>query len=184
MGILDEIEQDRRELPNDEALKKVSTLAKKQLQLENEVEMAELAWEQKKAELAQVRDKDIPSAMAEVGISSFTLDDDSVVTVKLYYSAKIDDDNREQAFEWLEANGHGDIIKHTIGVALGRGEDEMAKLVVEALEKIGVSYTDKNSVHYQTLVAFIREQVEKGAEVPLDTFKAYIGQTTKIKRPK
>jgi hypothetical protein len=31
-----------------------------------------------------------------------------------------------------------------------------------------------------TLKAFVREQVEKGSDLPLETFNVYIGQKTRI----
>jgi hypothetical protein len=47
-----------------------------------------------------------------------------------------------------------------------------------------MSYSGKTGVHPQTLAAFVKEQVESGADFPLDVFNVYIGQIAKIKRSK
>ena len=82
---------------------------------------------------------------------------------------------------WLRDNGHEDLIKNTISVNFGRGEDESASKLREALNNEGSSYTDKTGVHSQTLKAFVREQVESGQNLPLDLLGVFIGQKTTIK---
>jgi hypothetical protein len=42
--------------------------------------------------------------------------------------------------------------------------------------------TQKEWVEPMTLKAFVREQVEKGTDLPYETFNIYIGQKSKIKR--
>ena len=44
--------------------------------------------------------------------------------------------------------------------------------------------TQKEWVEPMTLKAFVREQVEKGADLPLETFNVYIGQKSKITKEK
>jgi ferritin len=46
---------------------------------------------------------------------------------------------------------------------------------------MGVSYKDKNFVHPQTLQAFVKEQIENGAEFPTELFKVYPLRSTKVK---
>ena len=50
------------------------------------------------------------------------------------------------------------------------------------LNDSGISFTDKESVHPQSLNAFIREQTEKGKALPHDLLGVHIGQIAKIKR--
>ena len=171
-GLMDEMAEDANTVPEDSVLKKVSALAEQQLDLEDEV----------KSKLFNVANYDLPNAMSEVGLKEFTLVDGQKVTVKPYYSAKIDDDNREACHRWLEENGHADLIKHTIGLKFGKGESETVATLTAFLREHGYSYDDKEGVHFQTLTAFVREQVENGGDIPLDTFRVHIGQVTKIKR--
>jgi predicted NACHT family NTPase len=81
----------------------------------------------------------------------------------------------------LRDNNHGDLIKNTISVDFGRGEDNDAADLKQGLNDMGRSYTDKTGVHPQTLRAFVREQVESGQTLPLDLLGVFIGQKTTIK---
>ena len=64
-----------------------------------------------KKEHNKLTDEDLPNLLAEVGLSSFTLDDGSAVTVKQTYGASIRVDDRPKAFEWLRENGQRAVIK-------------------------------------------------------------------------
>ena len=63
-----------------------------------------------KKKLLKMTDEDMPAMLAEVGISSFALDDGSTVEVKQTYGASILVNNRPQAYDWLRENGYDDII--------------------------------------------------------------------------
>ena len=59
--------------------------------------------------------------LSELGLSEITLKDGNKITTSTYYSARITDENREEAFAWLDENGFSDIIKNTVSVSFGRG---------------------------------------------------------------
>ena len=102
-----------------------------------------------------------------------------------YYHANIPADRASEAFAWLDANGHGDLIKNVITIELGRGDNETAKKVMAALKKLDVDYSTKLTVPWNTLTAFVREQVEKYNKIPpLDILGAVIGQIVKLKERK
>ena len=84
------------------------------------------------------------------------------------------------AFAWLDENGFSDIIKNTVSVSFGREEDDSAKKLLETLDTDGYKTAQKKHVEPMTLKAFVREQVEKGSDLPLETFNVYIGQKTKV----
>jgi len=99
-----------------------------------------------------------------------------------FYSAKLPEEEaaRQKAFDWLEENGHSDIIKSLITVALGRGERSLAKKITDTLLQLGVSYQQSVSVHASTLKAFIKHEIEAGHYVPYDLLGAYAGETVKV----
>ena len=115
------------------------------------------------------------------GLSEFKLADGTKVTVQQFYSASIPKDKVDEAMQWLRDNGHGDLIKNTVSVAFGKGEDTLATDLKKYLGANGNSYEDKTGVHPQTLRAFAREQIEAGQNLPLDTLGIYIGLKTVIK---
>lgn len=163
------------------ALTTISSLAKRQLELEQELARLEEDLKTKKEELRQISQIDLPEAMAEIGMSAFTLDGGAKVTVKPFYNCSIPKERYDEAMSWLRDNGHADLIKNTISVDFGKGEDDRAASFKTNLREQGTSYTDKTGVHPQTLRAFVREQVETGQPLPLDLLGVFIGQQTTIK---
>jgi len=133
-----------------------------------------------KAKYREISEVEIPSMLSELGLSEITLANGNKISTSTYYSARISEDKREEAFQWLGDNGFGDIIKNTVSVSFGREEDNSAKELAEELEGNGFSTAQKKWVEPMTLKAFIREQVEKGSDLPLETFNVYIGQKTRI----
>ena len=170
------------QMPSDQGLGKISTLAERYTDLDEEIKDLETRLKVLKEQAREIAEKQLPDAMAEVG--KFTLTDGSEVTVKPYYSAKISDEKREECFGWLQDHGHEALIKDEVVLTFNRGEHEKAEEFKAQLEEQGMEYSGKMGVHPQTLTAFVKEQVESGAEFPLELFNVYIGQIAKIKRSK
>jgi hypothetical protein len=165
-------------------LGKISTLAERYTDLDEEIKDTETRLKVLKEQAREIAEKQLPDAMAEVGVAKFTLTDGSEVSVKPYYSAKISDEKREECFTWLQDHGHEALIKDEVVLTFNRGEHEKAEEFKAQLEEQGLDYSGKMGVHPQTLTAFVKEQVESGAEFPLELFNVYIGQIAKIKRSK
>ena len=182
--MLEEMMKDSQALPADDKLQKISAFAEIAAGLEEHIENTEAQLKQYKEQLREVVENLLPTAMAEVGMVKFTLKDGSEINVKPFYSAKIDDQNRDNAFDWLMQNGHEAIIKQEFNVKVDKGDTETANVLQEYLKEHKMSFSGKTGVHPQTLAAFVKEQVESGADFPLDLFNVYIGQIAKIKRSK
>ena len=129
-------------------------------------------------------DEELPTMLAEIGLSSMTLDDGSEVTVKQTYGANILVDNRPKAYEWLRENEYDDIIKNTVTCEFGRGEDDKASAFQDFAKKEGYEPNQKTEIHHQTLRAFVKERVENGDDFPMELFGAFIGQRAIVKRGK
>ena len=151
---------------------------------EAQIENLEQIAKDLKKELLKFTDEDMPAMLAEIGISSFALDDGSTVQVKQTYGASILVNNRPQAYDWLRENGYDDIIKNTVLCQFGRGEDDQANAFSAFAEKEGFVPTQKTEIHPQTLRAFVKERCEAGEEFPMELFGAYVGQRAVIKRGK
>jgi len=108
---------------------------------------------------------------------------DAVLTP--YYHANIPPEYREEAFSWLEDHGHGDLIKTTVKVELGRGQREKAKEVESMLQKLGIDYSRDLGVPWNTLTAWLKEQIHKQKPLPpLTTIGASVGNIVKLKERK
>lgn len=163
-------------------LKQVAALVRQQLVLEQRVE--DLSTELKRAQqdLAHVSGELLPAALAEHGLSELKMADGSKVTVSTFISASITKEKSEAAHQWLRDHGFGDLIKNTVSVNFGKGEDEKAVELIDTLSGMGLDPDQKEAVHPSTLKAFVKEQIDKGTEVPSDLFGIYIGQKTAIKK--
>jgi len=151
---------------------------------EKEVAALEQKLKDEKKSLLKLTDEELPTMLAEIGLSSMKLDDGSEVTVKPTYGASILVDNRPAAYEWLREQGYDDIIKNTVACQFGRGEDDKASAFKAFAEKEGYLAEQKEEIHPQTLRAFVKERVENGDDFPMELFGAYVGQRAVVKRSK
>tara|TARA_R110002153_G_scaffold96348_5_gene230672 strand:- start:847 stop:1425 length:579 start_codon:yes stop_codon:yes gene_type:complete len=165
-------------------LKTVAELARKIRDEEEYVASLEADLKKAKQGLLKLTDDELPTMLAEIGLSSMKLDDGSEVTVKQTYGASILVDNRPAAYDWLRDRGYDDIIKNTVACQFGRGEDDKASAFKAIAEQEGYFAEQKTDIHPQTLRAFVKERVENGDDFPMELFGAYIGQRAVIKRSK
>ena len=166
------------------SLSSIAELAKEALAMEADIEDLEKTLAEKKEALRSITDERIPEALREIGMSKFEMTDGSIIEVKPFYSASIPADRRGEAYEWLRAHGFDDIIKNTVSVQFGRGEDDAAGELINNIRKQGLLPEQAEKIESQTLKAWVREMVEQGTEFPTELFGAYIGQKAKIKRAK
>lgn len=111
---------------------------------------------------------ELPDVMVSNGmqVGSITKFKDYTIELKNYKDTKVKDE--EKFYNWLESNGYGDIIKEVLSANLRYSENrEEAK---KQLEKLGIVYDVKKSIHPQTLKAFAKEidlksNEEAGVEV-------------------
>jgi len=165
-------------------LSNVSDLASKIIQMENKVQFLEEELKSSKKQLLELTDQDLPAAMEEINMESFTLSDGSEVKVVPTYGGTIRADDRPQAHQWLRENGYGDIVKNTISANFGMGEDNLAKDFYQSALDRGFQVDKKEAVHPMTLKSFVKEMTENGSEFPSDLFGAFIGKKAKIVKGK
>jgi len=165
-----------------EGLTSIAALARQIRDKEENVKSLEQQLKDEKKALLKLTDEDMPAMLAEIGISSFSLDDGSQVEVKQTYGASILVDNRPKAYEWLRDNGYDDIIKNTVLCQFGRGEDDQASSFAAFAQQQGYVPEQKTEIHPQTLRAFVKERVEEGDAFPMELFGAWVGQRAVIKK--
>ena len=134
-------------------------------------------------ELEWIEQKRLPELMATAGITNFTLNDGRKVGVEQMVYAGVTRDNLPAALAWLRRTGNDAIIRHTVGVRFGKGDDSAAQALAQQLvaqygERLEV--INDPTLHPSTLRAFVREQLRANAELPLELFgvrqfpKAYV----------
>jgi len=167
-----------------QGLTSVAALARQIRDKEDRIKSLEETLKDEKKSLLKLTDEDMPAMLAEIGISSFSLDDGSQVEVKQTYGASILVNNRPQAYEWLRDHGYDDIIKNTVLCQFGRGEDDLASSFAAFAQQQGYVPEQKTEVHPQTLRVFVKERVEEGEDFPMELFGAWVGQRAVIKKGK
>jgi len=163
-------------------LKSLADQVKNLRDLEDQVKRDEELLKDKKRDIEKISGEIIPTLLSEMGLSSLKLADGSAVEVKPYYAANISVKNREAAYNWLRENGLGDIIKNDVTVSFGRNEDNKAAEYANLAKGQGYQPTQKLKVEPMTLKALVRERIEKGLDMPMDTFNVFVGNRTKLTR--
>ena len=165
-----------------EAARKLRDLEQRKTELEDELD-------QTKRAILELTERDLVLLFSNANMTSLTLEAEGnypamVFEKTNFYSAKIPSDKEAEAFAWLHDNGHGDIVKTQVTVALGMGERETAEKVEDAISALGVDYNSKLSVHPSTLKAFAKSEIETGHALPMDLLGIYIGEIVKLKKAK
>jgi hypothetical protein len=182
MNLIDKMEKETKPDIKTEDLSSISALGRQLNQLEEKIIIEEEHLKLLKQAYRKISEDLLPNKLRELGVSEFKLLDGTSMSIQQYYSARITPDNRDVCFRWLENNGLGDVIKNTVSANFGRGEDDAAKELMTQLEDEGHSLVQKKWVEPMTLKAVVREQVEKGNDLPLEAFNVYIGQKIKVKK--
>ena len=180
MSILDKMEEESQSDIKVDDLTNISQLSRKLTQMEDQIEHLESELKIRKDELRKLSEDTLPNALLEQGLSEIKLTDGTTLSVTNYYSARITDETRDAAFKWLQENELGDIIKNTVSASFGREENDAAQELMARLEEEGHDLVQKKWVEPMTLKATVKEQVEKGVALPLETFNVYIGQKIKV----
>lgn len=165
----------------EDGLKAMSDLARRAKMLEHEMDQLEATLKERKESYRKITEEALPEAMAELGMKSFVMDDGSKIDVKPFYSATISAERRAEAYEWLRQRGFDDIIKNTVSVRFGRGEDELCARLIDLLRQQGYPSEQVEKIEPMTLKAWVKEQIERGSELPTELFGVYIGQKATIK---
>jgi hypothetical protein len=176
----------------------VADMASRMLNLQEEISRSEEALKQKRQDLTKLAEQDLPDLMMELNIKDFTLSNGAKVEVNDIISgsvpaagaidrAKGDDKidlemRQENCFDWLRANGAGDLIKSNVEVQFGRDEDDACNSFIDELQNRQIYYKRAKAVHPGTLNSFIKERLSEGKEVPHDLFRIYTGRKAKIRR--
>ena len=140
--------------------------------------------------IQEIKFKTLPDMMQEAGIDRLGLPAQGnlpACDAKLipYYHANIaagwEPEKKKAAFDWLEDNGHGDLLKVQVAVTFGRKEIDAARELEGKLAAMGLQPELSMSVPWSTLTAWLKEQVEKyHNQPPLDTIGGTVGSVVKL----
>jgi len=176
---------------NEDKLRKLRGLVAEVRDLELSKRQGEERLKETSKALLKLTMETLPDFMDEVGVQSISLDAEGNYPpfeaklepfIKANIAVSWDEERRAAAFEWLEANGHGDLIKTQYVIELPCEEREKANELEIALAKLGVVFDCSLEVPWQTLSAWLRERVNSHDIPPLELIGGQIGRCVKLKR--
>lgn len=125
----------------------------------------------------------LPDLFAEAGIKALQLEDGSRITLSTLAEGSLpkEPDKRQEALDWLVANGFENLIECKVVGSWARGErtqamDEYARLV--ALGNAKVAFDE--GINPKTLGARIRDRVQAGLPTPLMTLGVAVFQRARF----
>jgi excinuclease UvrABC nuclease subunit len=180
---------------------RIEEIALQLCDLQETIEHHEKLAEEASKEYNKIRMEDLPELMENEGFeigSVVKLKNGKTLKMKDYFSASIpsdtsiksqkDAEQREElidrktaCFNWLVENNLASIIKNEIIVKLKKGENEVAKEIIDEMNERGVECSQEEKVHASTLKATLKEVIESGKQVPFDTFNISSGAIVEIK---
>lgn len=176
----EELSSAMADLPDDDKLLQVSQMVREMLGYEEQerdfTEQAKQAGKRKRF----YSERAIPEALSALGLSGVTLDDGRKVTVTPEVYVDLKEENKPEAFRWMEDEGYGDLIKTQVACTFGRGEREHAQEVADLLSAAGFETESKETVHYQTMKAWAKDLLTQGVLLP-ECFNAFLGSKTRVK---
>ena len=155
-----------------DSLELVSTKCKDQLRLEREIHELDTVLKEKKKELNQIAQQDIPAILADVGLSSVTLDNGFKVTIKSDINVTVKDHDNWMNF--IKARGEDDIVKDIL--AIEKPDDDLVLQLVSN----GYEVERSRKVHHATQKKYIKGLLEEGINIPEELVKVFEYNVTKI----
>lgn len=152
-------------------LVEVKDLAVKLLAAQALVAERQLSLKEASVALAEIEERILPDAFIASGLTDLKLD--SGERLKLDYYGSISKETQAAAFPWLRSIGAGDLIKRTVALEFGKGEEGLAVQLLSWVRKqkalAVVPVKDASSVNYNSLSALVRERIASGKQVPDDS---------------
>ena len=180
-NIISQLEDDLQEFSADTAtLDNLSEQCKKLVSLLGLVETKEAELKKLKDQTRKFSEEIIPEAMQQLSLEQLKLDNGVKISIVDNVYAHISEAKKPEAYDWFRGKGLGSIIKSEVGVQFDKTQDSDAVALKERLLSEGLPVTHKESIHPSTLKSTIKELVQKGIDVPDDTFNIFIGKKTKI----
>lgn len=173
-------------MANERQLAFVHTLVTEMDTIENELAALDEDVKTKKARLRDIQLSQLPEAMGEAEITEFEFEGRKVILDQEVHS-HINEANRGEAFAWLKANGHGDILQYEFKIKIPRKLREAVNKIrprmQEMITQLGLDLQFEEKVSYAgpTLIKLIKTLRKEGKEIPdiIGTFDPQVAKWEK-----
>lgn len=178
-------------------LERITTMLRRVRELKLQAEDYETRRKAANAELFDLTMRQLPELFMAAHTSSHGLLPEGnmpgyVAKLKPFYKANISaewpPEQQETGFNTLRKIGGGDLIKNTITVTFGKGEDQKALALCQRLLVYDIPYTQGQEVHWGTLTSWLKEQHSKlkreFTSNELEAIGATVGHVVEVKQVK
>lgn len=155
------------EKPAEDSLQRLRQMAVKMLELTSTIEEREKLLEESQKEYKRYANELVPALMKQIGVNSIGIAPGCEVQLKRDLHASLPQDERAEIWKkHLEDTGNDGLIKRQFEIVYGRDSTVWANIFLEEITKLGVhdhaDVKQKETVHPQTLLAFLRRELEEG----------------------
>ncbi len=159
-------------IPTDEELNRLAAASYMLQSLEQEVAALEKNLADTKERLRVQSEEVIPSIMQELFMSELKMANGTKIVIKRSYFGSISKERAHDACQWMREAGYGALVKNEVSLSFGKGEDDQVDGAVKVLIEAGYVPAHRETIHPQTLKAWVREMFEAGKAFPYDLFSA------------
>jgi hypothetical protein len=179
-----------------DTLKQISALTEERQNLSNLMLDHQKYVTELKERITIIDAESIPALMDQCGLKEYSMSDGTIVSIKEILAASIPSitginkakgeqreqlkERRVEALGWLRSNGGGSIIKNEFIFSLGKDSKNEVLELQSFADEIKLPWICDESVHAGSLKTFLSEKIEKGDDVPFQTFGVYTGKIAKI----
>jgi len=162
----------------------VTALARKMWKLEVEVNAERFKLKEMESELRRLSEVDLPTALQEAGVESLTLANGYRLGITETLYASIPEKNKKECAEWLCDHDLPDLVGYALITTFSSYQGEEAANTAAALREQGLMVELRPGMNTTSVKAALRELMEKGEDVPLSLFGAYLLRRAVLSEPK
>lgn len=162
---------------------RLDEMAKQAMNLENEIEQKEEEVKLLKAERNQLIQKELPTTLQSLGLSMYKTTDGLKVDIKTIVTGSLpkEEERRREAIAIIKTSGGEDLFTNDVSITFGKGQEEDARKVMEAIGRLGYNHAQQqSSVHPQTLCAWAREMMANGQPLETEKLGLFVGPVAKV----
>lgn len=169
---------------SDADIQSISAAAQAYIDAERELTDATDALQKAQERFDEIRYKRLPDAMLNADCSAHKLANGTEITVTTARFANITEERKPEVLKWLRKKKEDALIKTTVKVDFGKGDDALAKKFIDSIKKTykKQKFSVTEGVHPSTMKSFVKETYAGGYTLP-ECFGIYEQRVAVVKKP-
>ena len=177
---LDYSQFDTSSINEDDVLGKISALAEQMVEKDREIAKAELALKKLKQLREDIAESELPELMMSVGITELKTRNGLPLKLEKKLFTNIAKDRKPRAIAWLDAHGHGGMVKRNVVVGFNKCEEEKVKRLLKLIGKGWPNHKVELDVNAATVKALVARLLKAGEEVDKEIFGVHTKDIVKV----